>query len=62
MLCDSVDYSLTGSPVHGILQQEYRIVLPFLSLGHLPDPGIEPKTPALQVVSLPIEPPGKFYL
>ena len=29
----------------------------FLSPGHLPDPGIEPGSPALQVDSLPPEPP-----
>ncbi|XP_055292766.1 dynein axonemal assembly factor 4 isoform X2 [Moschus berezovskii] len=27
--------------------------------GDLPDPGIEPRSPALQAVSLPTEPPGK---
>ena len=27
--------------------------------GDLPDPGIEPRSPALQAVSLPSEPPGK---
>ena len=33
--------------------------------GDLPDPGIEPESPALQADSLPSEPPGKpnmFYL
>ena len=29
------------------------------SPGDLPDPGIEPRSPALQVVCLPSEPPGK---
>ena len=28
--------------------------------GDLPDPGIEPQSPALQADSLPSEPPGKF--
>ena len=35
--------------------------LPFPPLGHLPDPGIKPKSPAspvLQADSLPAEPPG----
>ena len=27
--------------------------------GDLPNPGIEPKSPTLQVDSLPAEPPGK---
>ena len=33
--------------------------LPFPSPGDFPDPGIEPESPALWVVSLPSEPPGK---
>ena len=32
---------------------------PFLSPGDLPDLGIEPESPALQVDSLPSELPGK---
>ena len=32
---------------------------PFLSLGDLPNPGTEPRSPSLQVGSLPAEPPGK---
>ena len=31
----------------------------FPSPGDLPEPGIEPKSPALQVDTLPSEPPGK---
>ena len=30
------------------------------SPGDLPDPGIEPRSPALQADALPSEPPGKF--
>ena len=30
--------------------------------GDLPDPGIEPGSPALQAESLPSEPPGKTLL
>ena len=33
--------------------------LPFLSPGDLPDPGIEPESPALQADSLLSKPPGK---
>ena len=33
--------------------------LPFPYPGDLPDPGIEPRSPALQVNSLPSELPGK---
>ena len=43
----------------GFFRQEYWSGLPFPSPGVLPDPGIEPRSPALQVDSLPIEPPGK---
>ena len=38
---------------------EYWSGYPFLSPGHLSNPGIEPRSPALQVDSLPAEPPGK---
>ena len=40
-------------------RQEYWNGLPFPSLGDLPNPGIEPGSPALQADSLPSEPPGK---
>ena len=40
-------------------RQEHWGGLPFPSSGDLPDPGIEPGTPALQADSLPFEPPGK---
>ena len=43
----------------GILQQKYWSGLPFPSSGDLPDPGIEPGSPASQALSLPSEPPGK---
>ena len=36
--------------------------LPFPSPGTLPDPGIEPMSPALQADSLPSEPRGKKNL
>ena len=39
-------------------RQEYFSGLPFPSPGDLPDPGIEPGSPAL-TDSLPSEPPGK---
>ena len=31
----------------------------FPSLGHFPNPGVEPRSTTLQVDSLPAEPPGK---
>ena len=39
-------------------RQEYWSGLPFPSPGDLPNPGIEPGSPALQADSLPSEPPG----
>ena len=41
-------------------RQGYWSGLPFPSLGDLSDPGIEPRSLALQVDSLPSEPPGKL--
>ena len=43
----------------GFPRQEYWSGLPFPSPGGLPDPGIKPRSPALQADSLPSEPPGK---
>jgi len=43
----------------GILQARILEWLPYPPPGYLPDPGIEPGSPALQVHSLPSEPPGK---
>ena len=40
-------------------RQEYWSGLPRPSLGDLPNPGFEPRSPALQVDSWPSEPPGK---
>ena len=58
-LCDPMDYSPPGSSVHGFFRQEYWSGLPCPSPGHLPDPGIKHRSPALQEDSLPSEPPGK---
>ena len=41
--------------------QEYWSGFPFPSLGDLPDPGIEPRSPALQADTLPSEPPEQLY-
>ena len=35
--------------------------MPFLSPGDLPDPGIEPGSPAFQADGLTSEPPGKLF-
>ena len=45
----------------GFPRQEYWSGLSFPSPGDLPDPGIEPGSPALQADSLPFEAPGKPY-
>ena len=41
-------------------RQEYWSGLLFSSPGDLPDPGIEPRSPALQADSLLVEPTGMF--
>ena len=43
----------------GFSRQVYWSGLPCPPPGDLPDPGIKPRSPALQVDSLPSEPPGK---
>ena len=40
-------------------RQEYWSGLPFPSPGNLPNPGIEPRSLALQADALPSEPPGR---
>ena len=53
-LCDPMDYT-----VHGILQARILEWVPFPSPGDLPNPGIKPRSPTLQVDSLPAEPQEK---
>ena len=45
----------------GIERQEYWSGLPFSSSRDLPDPRIEPWSPALQADALPSEPPGNQF-
>ena len=45
-----MNYNPPGSFVHGVSQAR----IPFTSPGDVPDPGIEPKSPAFQVSSLPL--------
>ena len=45
----------------GFSRQECWSGLPFPSPGDLPDPAIEPGSPALQADALPCEPPGKSF-
>ena len=56
--CDPIDCSLPGSSAHGILQARILESLPFPPRD-LPDPGIEPGSPALQPDSLATELQGK---
>ena len=58
-LCDPMNYSLPGPSVHGILQARILegVAIPFFR--DLPNPRIEPRSPALQADSLLSEPPGK---
>ena len=50
-LCDPMDYT-----VHGILQARILEWVAFPSPGDIPNPGIKPRSPTLQVDSLPAEP------
>ena len=47
-------------PSVGFSRQEYWSGLLFPSPGDLPNPGIEPRSPALQADVLPSEPAGKL--
>ena len=46
-------------PSMGFSRQEYWSGLPLPSPGDLPDPGIEPRSPALQADAFTSEPPGQ---
>ena len=58
-LCNPMGYTAPGSSVHGILQARILEWVAIPSPGDLPNPGIKPRSPTLQVDSLPSEPPGK---
>ena len=49
-------------PSMGFSWQEYRSGLPCPSPGDLPDPGIKPRTPALQADALTSEPSSRRLL
>ena len=57
-----MDRSLPRSSVHGIFQARVLewVAMPFPE--DLPDPGIEPGSPALQADALLSEPPGKPHI
>ena len=58
--CDPMNYSLPGSSVNGgFSRREYWSGLPCPPPGDIPNPGTEPKSPALQADSLPSGPSGK---
>ena len=57
-LCDTRDCSPPSSSVKEFSGQEYWNGLSFPSPGDLPDPGIEPRSSALQADSLPSKPKG----
>ena len=46
-------------PSVGFSRQEYWSGLPFPSPGNLPNPGIEPRSAAMQAGTLTSDPPGK---
>ena len=49
-LCDPMDWAPPGSSVHGILQARILECVAISFSGDLPDSGIEPSSPALQVI------------
>ena len=54
-----MDCSPPGSSVPGFSRQEYWSGLPCPPPGDLPDPGVEPQSPAVQADALLPEPLGK---
>ena len=58
-LCDPRTVAHQAPPSMGFSRQEYWSRLPFPSPGDIPDPGIEPRSPALQADALTSELPGK---
>ena len=59
--CDPMDCGLPGSSVHGIFLARSQEQDACPSPVDLPDPGIKPASPVLQVDSLPAEPSGKPF-
>ena len=61
-LHDPMDWSLTGSSVHGIIQARMLewVAIPFPR--DLPNPGIEPASPVLAGGFFTMDPPGKPWL
>ena len=58
-LCDPMDSSPPGSSVHGLLQARILEWVAIPTPGNLPDPGIEPVSPALAGGFFTTGPPGE---
>ena len=58
-LCNPMGCSPPGPSVREIFQARNWSELPFSSPGDIPNPAIEPGSPALQADSLSFEPPQK---
>ena len=54
LLCDSMEQPHQAPLSMGFPRQGYWSGLPFPSPGDLPDPGVRPRSPALQTDSLPL--------
>ena len=54
-LCDPMDYPYQAPQSMGFSRQELWSGLPFPSPGNLPNPGMEPRSPALWADALPSE-------
>ena len=68
LLCSALSHSVMSDSLPpwtlsmGFSRQEYWSGLPCPFPVHLPNPGIEPRSPSLQADSLPSEPPAKSCL
>ena len=58
-LCDPRTVAHQAPASVGFSRQEYWSGLPFPSPRDLPNPGMEPRSPTLQVEALTSAPPGK---
>ena len=58
-LCDPMDIARQAPLSMGFSRHEYWSGVPFPPPGDLPNPGMEPRSAALQADSLRSEPPGK---
>ena len=60
-LCNPMNCTRQAPLSMELSRQEYWSGLPFPSPGDLPDPEMEPRSPAVQADSLPSELPGKSW-